>query len=311
MEAEGLIVATCVFLLLAASATAAYYAAISARGALRMRLRRPPPRAIVARGLVREGSEPEGIPGKLVQWRVKRLRGELARKESPHHKLQNILAYAGWQGIEAVAAFQFLQAGLIAAGAVCGIVLAHALGKKPLLPGLCGALLGYAVPRYAVGKLASVRQMKIAHELPGALDLLVVTLEAGLGMVEALRLVGRESERRGTLLGHELSTVAAEIGAGVPVSDALRSLGERTGLDDLKALVAVLSQSEKMGGRLAPALRSAAELLSSRRRRKAEENAQKSSVKMLIPLVLFMLPAMMIVTVGPALIQVLDLIGKK
>lgn len=174
---------------------------------------------------------------------------------------------------------------------------------NPLFLGVAGAALGYLAPQIVVSRIAKRRREQIYRELPPVLDLLVVTLEAGLGLAEAIRLVGREAERHGSILGHEMSTAAAEMEAGVSIADSLRNLGERTGVDDVRSLAALLIQSGKMGGRLAPSLRAASELLNSRRTLRAEEQAHRAAVKMLIPLVALMLPAMVIVIVGPAAIE--------
>jgi tight adherence protein C len=164
------------------------------------------------------------------------------------------------------------------------------------------------VPRYALRRLGRARQLKIKRELPSVLDLLIVCLEAGVGLTEAFRIVARETARYSGVIGSKLTASAAEMEAGVSLEDSLRALGERTGVADVKSLVALVVQSVKMGTRLGPALRAAAELLVSRRRMQAEENAQKSTIKMLVPLVLLILPAMMIVIIGPAIIQLLSVL---
>ena len=110
------------------------------------------------------------------------------------------------------------------------------------------------------------------------------------------------------MLGKELAIAAAEMGAGVSLEDAMSNLSQRTGVDDLKAIGAVFIQSKEIGGRLGPSLRAAAELLTSKRRLMAEEAAQKSSVKMLLPLVLLILPAMMLIILGPAAIQIFQML---
>jgi len=150
----------------------------------------------------------------------------------------------------------------------------------------------------------------ITRELPAVLDLLVVSLEAGLSIGDSIRTVGLQVERQGHVLGYELSIVASEMVAGLRLEDCLRNLGERTGVEDLKSVSSLLIQSEKIGGSLGPALRASAEQLVTNRRLRAEEAAQKSAVKMLIPLVLFTLPAMIIVILGPAILQIIRVLGQ-
>ena len=134
---------------------------------------------------------------------------------------------------------------------------------------------------------------------------MVVSLEAGIAVTEVIRLVGRETSRQGHLFGRELSVTAAQMAAGMSFQDTLKDLADRTGVDEIKSLAALLIQSEKVGARLAPALRANAQLLNSRRRMAAEEAARKTSVKMLLPLVFFILPAMLLIILGPAAVQLI------
>jgi tight adherence protein C len=187
-------------------------------------------------------------------------------------------------------------------------MIAHFYPRWRIPALLGGAVAGYLLPDYVIKRLGQKRRQTILHELPSILDLLVVTLEAGQGLLEAIKVVGRETARQGRVLGKELSTAAAEMGAGVSLEDSMSNLSERTGVEDLKSIAAVLIQSREIGGRLGPSLRAAAELLSAKRRLRAEEAAHKSSVKMLLPLVLLILPAMMIIILGPAIIQIFELI---
>jgi tight adherence protein C len=135
--------------------------------------------------------------------------------------------------------------------------------------------------------------------------LLVVSLEAGIGFGEVVKLVGREAERQGRVMGQELSATAAHMTAGRNLEDSLKDLGERTGVDEVKSLAALMIQSEKVGARMASALRASAELLNSQRRLAAEEAAHKTAVKMLIPLVFLILLASLLMILGPAIIQIL------
>lgn len=243
---------------------------------------------------------PDSIASRVVEWQTEKIRSSAA---APKKKSQSALVQAGWSGFEAVAVFRIAQF-IGAAACVLGAVTVAGLWRgNPLLMGVGGAALGYLAPQIIVSRIAKRRREQIYRELPSVLDLLVATLEAGLGLAEAIRMIGRETERHGSILGHEMSIAAGEIEAGVSIADSLRNLGERIGVDDVRSLAALLIQSGKMGGRLAPALRSASELLNSRRKLRAEEQAHRAAVKMLIPLVGLMLPAMVIVIVGPAGIQ--------
>jgi tight adherence protein C len=258
-------------------------------------------------GLARESFELGGVLGKTLQWRVRRVQ-QIEPKRARLRQLRTTLANAGLGGQKSLAIFCTLQAGASGALGFGGLLLGPAIGRFWPLVALVGAIIGYVVPAYVLQKLVRKRQSRISRELPTALDLLVTSIEAGLGLIEAIKIVGRETGLQGRVLGGELSMVAAEMGAGVSLEDSLRSLGERTGVEHIKSLAALLVQSERIGGRLGPALRASAEMLTSKRRMRAEEMAQKSTIKMLIPLVLFVLPAMMIIILGPAVIQVLQVI---
>ena len=139
--------------------------------------------------------------------------------------------------------------------------------------------------------------------LPDALDLLVVSVEAGLGLDQALARVGQELRAAYPDLSNDLRLVNLELLAGTARPEALRNLADRTGVDDLTALVAMLVQTDKFGTSVARSLRIFSDTLRTKRRQRAEEAAAKTGVKMVFPLVLCIFPAIWIVTIGPAAIQ--------
>jgi tight adherence protein C len=151
------------------------------------------------------------------------------------------------------------------------------------------------------------RARQISAALPDALDLLVVCLEAGLGLNAAIARVGVE---RGTLddpLGRELAQVALELNTGRSREEALRALGSRNGVEDLQALTALIVQSDRLGASMTRTLRVHADMLRTKRRQRAEEAARKLPIKVLLPLAVFILPALFIVAAGPALLRLGDL----
>jgi len=241
---------------------------------------------------------------RLVRWQIRRLR-ETQATIGPEQKLPETLTQAGFRGMESVARFQLGRFVSMTGGGVAGALLCAAGGKPWLLGAASGFLLGYAIPTVVVGRVAQARRRKMTRELPDVLALIVVSLEAGISVAEVLKLVGRETLRQRQVLGRELTVTSAQLAAGVSFADALRDFGTRTGVDEIRSLAALLIQSEKIGARLAPALRAAADLLNSRRRMAAEEAARKTSIKMLFPLVFFILPAMLLVILGPAVIQIM------
>jgi tight adherence protein C len=164
---------------------------------------------------------------------------------------------------------------------------------------------GYVAPSYWLDKRRNNRQAEIRQALPDALDLLVVCLEAGLAMGAALARVAAEFVRTSPTLCGELRLVNAEMQAGKTSSEALRALSDRVGITEISSLVAMLVQTERFGTSVADALRVHCEAMRVQRIQKAEEVAQKASVKMIFPTLLFIFPSTIMIAIGPALINAL------
>ncbi len=164
--------------------------------------------------------------------------------------------------------------------------------------------MGFYFPGYMLDKKISKRQDTIRLALPDALDMLVVSVEAGLGLDQALQHVGRELALSHKELSEELSLVNLEMRAGKRRSEALKNLAERTGEPELQKLVAILIQSDRFGTSMGDSLRSHSDFLRVRRRQEAEERAGKVGVKLVFPIFFFILPSMLIVAAGPGLLQV-------
>ncbi len=223
-------------------------------------------------------------------------------------KLVQTLAQAGFIKSGAAQTFQVLRVFCAVGMAFLAFVsslISGTDGGRVLMFTIAGMTTGLFLPSYYLSRRARKRQAAIAKQLSDVLDLLVVCVEAGLGLYEAIKVVGTEAERQGQEIGTELSLVSSEISAGASLGQAMRSLAERTAVEDIKPLAATLIQSEQLGAQIGPALHASSDALRTRRRLRAEEMAQKASVKILFPLVLFVLPAMIMVIVGPAMIQVL------
>jgi tight adherence protein C len=167
------------------------------------------------------------------------------------------------------------------------------------------ALLGYMVPEIWFLRRVRARQRRLRVALPDGLDLLVVCVEAGLGLDQALLRVSQELQRAHREFSDELQLVSAEMRFGKTRTDALRELGRRTGLEDIKGLVTMLIQTERFGTSIAQSLRVFSDDLRTKRRQRAEEMAAKISIKMVPVLVLFIFPALMIVVLGPAIVTIM------
>jgi len=190
---------------------------------------------------------------------------------------------------------------LTAIVAFAGGVLFGGFGSPLLLIGITA--FGFFVPRFVLKRMINDRQMRIRLGLPDALDLTVICVEAGLALDQALMRVGEDLSHAHPDLSAEFYLVNLEMRAGKPRADALRNLVSRTGVDDIKSLVGTLVQTDRFGTSVSQALRVHSDSLRTERRQRAEEQAAKTTIKMVPPLVVFVLPSIIVVTLGPAIIS--------
>lgn len=168
------------------------------------------------------------------------------------------------------------------------------------------AALGWIAPQWYIATQKSRRWREVHMAMPDALDLLVACVEAGMGLNQALARVAEEIRHMSTVMSEELSMVNLEIRAGTPRNQALTNLGDRSELDDVKALVSMLTQSDRFGTSIAQSLRVHVDSLRTKRRQAAEEAAAKTTIKLVFPLVFFVFPALFVVILTPAVIQVVE-----
>jgi len=180
------------------------------------------------------------------------------------------------------------------------------LGENPILYILLAVLLGAMLPDIWLKRRTSKRKESIQLAIPDALDLTVVCVEAGLGLDQSLMRIGQEIRPIHRDLSDELRLLNLEVNAGKSRAQSLRNLANRTEVDDLKALVAVLIQTDKFGTSVAQSLRVFSDSLRVKRRQRAEERAAKTTIKMIPPLVFFILPAIFVVVLGPAMITLIQ-----
>jgi tight adherence protein C len=296
-----------VFLLAGGACVALYFAISPQNRAVDERFADLAVQMRASQGALAGDNQDDGLLRMLFRWAAKRV--PPPNLDTPSgEKLQQTLVEAGFIKSTAPQTYQVARV-LLAIG--CGVIglliglIFRPASATPLLLGMGGIGVGIFVPSYYLGRRARARQSAIAKQLSDVLDLLVVCVEAGMGLFEAIRIVGTECERHGQEIGFELNLVATDISAGASLGQALRGLADRTAVDDIKPLAATLIQSEQLGAQIGPALRASSDALRQRRRLHAEEDAQKASIKILFPLVIFVLPAMMAVIIGPAMISVL------
>ena len=172
-----------------------------------------------------------------------------------------------------------------------------------------GMITGYMAPGFVLARTIRLRKLQIENGLADALDLMVLCLEAGSSLDQAIVKTGEELDVAYPALGDQLNILISEMRAGKPRIDAFRGFADRTQVDDVRALVAMLIQTDKFGTSVSQALRTQAVVSRTRRRQRAEERAQKTPTKILFPLVTLILPAMFIVTLGPVLMEAIAFFG--
>jgi len=232
---------------------------------------------------------------------LKRIGERVPKSPAELTKIQGRLVQAGYRRPDAL--FIFLGIRFACALGLFALMATPIVMKPSVGLALVAAAIGYVVPAMWLARIAKKRQHRIQLSLPDALDLLVVSVEAGLGLDQAMARVGQELALVHPELSGELRLVNLELLAGRGRADALKNLADRTGVEDLRSLVAMLVQTDKFGTSVANSLRVYSETLRTKRRQRAEEAAAKTGVKMVFPLVLCIFPAVWVVTIGPAAIK--------
>ncbi|MGA7080561.1 MAG: type II secretion system F family protein [Terriglobales bacterium] len=218
------------------------------------------------------------------------------------------LIQAGYRNAQHVTIYRGLRVLFAAIGFVSAFAFTE-FNSPLLLVGMTA--FGFFIPRFLLKKKLEARQRRIRLGLPDGLDLTVICVEAGLSLDQAMMRVGEDLRTAHPELSNEFHLFDLETRAGKPRVEALRNLAERTGVDDIRSLVATLIQTDRFGTSVAQALRVHSDSLRTERRQRAEEQAAKTTVKMIIPLVLFVMPSLIFVTVGPAIIQLMHVFAGK
>ena len=227
-------------------------------------------------------------------------------------KLQRKLMQAGYRSRHAPSVYRatqlLLMLGLPGAFLLLWMAMARPLGEA-MLPALGAFMAGFILPRFVLNRLVASRQLRITWGLADALDLMVITMEAGLGLNAAMVRVCEELKEVHPDISKEFELANLEIRVGRERSEALRNLAERTGVEDLNSLIAMLIQADRFGTSIARAVRVYSDSLRTKRRQRAEQAAQKAAFKLLLPLGALLFPTMFIVILGPALLNIVDMLS--
>lgn len=230
------------------------------------------------------------------------------KSEIEKSRLKQRLAEAGFRGDKAVQIFLGLKLLCLLAGLFLGGSVSlgfWGLSKSTTTTAIIIGGLAFYLPDVVVWFIAKKRKEAIFLGLPDALDLLVVCVEAGLGLDQAMRKVTEELAGSHPVIAREFALANLQLQMGRPRAEVLHEMGVRSGVQDMRALAAVIVQAEKFGSSIAQALRAQSESMRTRRRQMAEERAQKTAVKLIFPLVLFIFPGIFVVLVGPAAITMI------
>jgi tight adherence protein C len=233
-----------------------------------------------------------------------------SKDEAERNLLREKLIHAGYRGRSAPDVFNGVRVVLVFVLPMVALPLAGALDLQYMVAMcLLLAIIGYMGPMFVVNKRIEDRHRKLLVPFPDALDLLVTSVEAGLGLDMAFRRVAEEIRNAAPELAAEFSMVNYEVAAGVPRLEAFRHLADRTGLDEIKSLVNMMVQAERFGTSIASALRVHGDMVRQKRMSKAEEEAAKVSPKLTVVMILFLMPCLLVVLMGPAVIRVLNTFG--
>jgi tight adherence protein C len=238
---------------------------------------------------------------------LKKVQRFIPKSPKEMSKLQRRLAIAGYHKPGQAVAYSIAEV----AGALVGFLIPILIfgWSKGLIYAVLAGIVGYLVPSFVLDTHVRRRQREIENGLPDALDLLIVCLEAGLALDQALLKCSEELQIAHPALAEELRLINVECKAGKPRLEAFKNFAARTKVDDVRALVAMLVQTDRFGTSVAQALRTHAEVSRTKRRQRAEERAAKIGVKMVFPLVFCLFPAFYVVTLGPAVIKFVQAFG--
>jgi len=257
-----------------------------------------------SRRVVEESSEPGGS---TVVTFLHQLGNKIPSSDADVATMRATLVRAGFRSDNAVPVFVGIRILATLGMLVVCVVMEPHLPPNPMLKlmlMISGCAAGWVMPRFFLEKRVQHRQEILRLSLPDMLDMLVVSVEAGLGLDQAIQHVARELAITHPQLSEEISLVTLEMRAGKRRADALRNFAERTGEPEIRKLMAILIQNDRFGTSMGESLRNHSDFMRTRRRQEAEERAGKVGVKLVFPIFFCILPSIIIVAAGPALLQI-------
>lgn len=304
--------------LAAAVAVFIFFFIVGGLMALWIRLEEKYRRYLLVRRLFKTARERLEAEKRLSRAAMNRLLESLGRPVMPRSEAELIgirrrLSYAGYRSGNAAVRYFGIRVGAgLVAGALylSGLMMAGALNPRSLLMVFLPLALGYYLPAFLLSLHISSRQRQIFRELPDTLDLILICLEAGVGFDAALERVSREIAGVSSVLSEELARYFSEIRGGLSRKQALARLADRNGVPALTSVVNVLIQSARFGTDIAETLRVYIRSMRTERRQESEEKAAKISTKLTFPMVMLILPALFLIILGPAVINIFEQIQK-
>jgi tight adherence protein C len=251
--------------------------------------------------------QPQESQGSVVVTLLTSIGSKIPSSEADVANLKTDLIRAGFRSEKAVPVFYAARIFSTLLMMVAGLMMQAKMPPNPAMTValvVFGCAAGWVLPRSFLARKVQARQETLRLSLPDALDLLVVSVEAGLGLDQAIQHVARELTISHPELSEELSLVMLEMRAGKRRQEALRNFGERTGEAEIRKLVAILVQNDRFGTSMGESLRTHSDFLRVKRKQDAEERAGKVGVKLVFPIFFFILPSMLIVAAGPGILQI-------